>query len=48
MDTAKELNEMRKKTRIFLPIYVIFMNEEPEKKKFQHSLNLQVLNSHTK
>lgn len=31
MDTAKELNEMRKKDKNFPPIYVIFMNEEPEK-----------------
>ncbi|WP_445716669.1 MauE/DoxX family redox-associated membrane protein [Flavobacterium sp.] len=31
MDTAKELNEMRKKEKNFPPIYVIFMNEEPEK-----------------
>ena len=31
MDTAKELNEMRKKDKNFPPVYVIFMNEEPEK-----------------
>jgi hypothetical protein len=31
MDTAKELNEMLKKDKNFPPIYVIFMNEEPEK-----------------
>ncbi len=31
MDTAKELNEMRKKDKNFPPIHVIFMNEEPEK-----------------
>lgn len=31
METAKELNEMRKKDKNFPPIYVIFMNEEPEK-----------------
>ena len=31
MDTAKELNEMRKKDKNFPPIYVIFMDEEPEK-----------------
>ena len=31
MDTAKELNEMRKKDKNFPPVYVIFMDEEPEK-----------------
>jgi len=31
MDTAKELNEMRKQDKNFPPIFVIFMNEEPEK-----------------
>lgn len=31
METAKELNEMRKKDKNFPPVYVIFMNEEPEK-----------------
>jgi hypothetical protein len=31
MDTAKELNEMRKKDKNFPPVFVIFMNEEPEK-----------------
>ena len=31
MDTAKELNEMRKKDNNFPPVFVIFMNEEPEK-----------------
>ena len=31
MDTAKELNEMRKKDKNFPPVYVIFMNEESEK-----------------
>ena len=31
MDTAKELNEMRKKDKNFPPVYIIFMNEEPEK-----------------
>ena len=31
MDTAKELNAMRKKDQNFPPVYVIFMNEEPEK-----------------
>ena len=31
MDTAKELNEMRKKDKNFPPVYVIFVNEEPEK-----------------
>ena len=31
MDTAKELNEMREKDKNFPPVYVIFMNEEPEK-----------------
>ena len=31
METAKELNEMRKKDKNFPPVYVIFMDEEPEK-----------------
>ena len=31
MDTAKELNETRKKDKNFPPVYVIFMDEEPEK-----------------
>ena len=31
METAKEINEMRKKDKNFPPVYVIFMNEEPEK-----------------